>query len=198
MDQVKFLITGLAPLLIHSNKAANPINNYAKALKPLTSKRNKTDADYLEIARLEWEAGLYLHDGEVVIPGDNIDKCMLLGARKTKNGVKWETGAFIDEEFCALDYEGQKIRINGAKIIPNPELDKFYPKFSDLRMVRVNKTLVPRCRPIFHGWSFNFTVLYDESVIDERTIQTIASDAGRLVGLCERRPRLGKFEAVKV
>ena len=56
MKEVKFKATGVVPLLMHSNRASNPLDAYAKYMKPLQKKRNKTDQDYMEIARVEWEA----------------------------------------------------------------------------------------------------------------------------------------------
>ncbi len=44
-------------LMMHNGRTKDPLDPYAKALKKLTGKRKKTDADYLEISRLEWEAG---------------------------------------------------------------------------------------------------------------------------------------------
>lgn len=60
IETMKLRLTGIAPLLMHDNKAANPLNPYAKAMKALTGKRKKTDDDLAEIARIEWEAGLYI------------------------------------------------------------------------------------------------------------------------------------------
>ncbi|MCP4652596.1 MAG: hypothetical protein GY858_04350 [Candidatus Omnitrophica bacterium] len=194
METIKLRAKGTAPLLMHSNKSANPLSIYAKTMKPLTSKRNKTDADFAEIARIEWEAGLYLEKGLVVMPGMNIDKCLLLGARKTKDGKKYEMGVFLEEDFCHLSYKGKTISVKKNGVFPNDELDKYYEDFKHQQMVKVGSSQVLRTRPIFHDWSFEFTLMYDENIIDERTILTLAKNAGRMVGLCEIRPRLGRFD----
>jgi hypothetical protein len=42
------------------------------------------------------------------------------------------------------------------------------------------------------------TILIDEQVFDERTMTAIIEDAGRFVGLCEKRPRLGRFAVERI
>lgn len=59
MKTLKFKIEGVCPLLQHDDKTANPFNEYAKQLKAISSKRKKTEDDLLEMARIEWLAGLY-------------------------------------------------------------------------------------------------------------------------------------------
>jgi len=77
MKELGYRLIGQTPLLMHNNNMANPLNAYTQHMKPLTAKRNKTDRDYMEIARVEWEAGLYLHDGVVALPAENIEACFL-------------------------------------------------------------------------------------------------------------------------
>jgi hypothetical protein len=146
MQTLKLRLKGIAPLLIHNNQAANPLNIYAKSLKVLTSKRNKTDADHRDIARLEWEAGLYLEDGIVVMPAKNIEACFLGGAKKSKNGTKYKSGVMIEDDYYPLSYDGSKIKIdvkaNGHR--PIEALDKYFEKFNYQEMVKVGTQQVLR------------------------------------------------------
>jgi len=194
MKKVSLLVKGIAPLLMHNIQGANPLGKVAQVMKPKTSKRNKTDVDYAEIARLEWEAGLYLYNGEVVMPAKNVEKCLILGARKTKNGKQFESSVFVEKDFMPLKYSGNKIKVSQNGEFPNPEFNQYFEEHRDIDMVRVGKNTVPRCRPIFHNWSFELILMYDDSVIDKRTIIDCVQDAGRLIGLCDRRPRNGRFE----
>lgn len=198
MDVLKINVVGISALLMHNNQAANPLCDYAKALKRLSSKRNKTDEDYRELARLEWEAGLYLEQGKVVIPARCIEAALWNGAKKTKNGVKFKSGVLVEEDYMPLSYEGPIIQANGNKEIPNASLDKFYPQFNYQALVKVGNQTILRTRPIFKDWRFQTTLLYDPTVIDERTLISIGEDTGRLVGLCDNRPRMGRFMVEKV
>lgn len=198
MRELGFKLTGMTPLLMHDNKMANPLNAYTQFMKPLTAKRNKTDQDHMEIARIEWEAGLYLHDGEVAMPAENLEACFLRAAKRTKNGQKYQSGAMISEDWFPLDYKGKKIKVKQNGNIPNVELDPFYESFKHQGMVKIGAQQVLRTRPVFQDWSLLITIIIDEQVFDERTMISIIEDAGRFVGLCEKRPRLGRFSVERI
>ncbi len=198
MNELKLKVTGTSDILMHDNKAANPLSKYAKALKKLTGTRPKTEEIYMSIARIEWEAGLYFHDNVVAIPARCIEKTFLMGARKSKKGKQYESGVILDEDWCPLNYSGEFINAEKSDKIPNPNLDKFFPLHLDQQMVKVGTSQVLRTRPIFHNWSFTCTLLHDLSIIDEDVLFKACEDAGRLVGLLEQRPRLGRFTIEKI
>jgi hypothetical protein len=198
MKSFQARIKGISPLLMHNNEMANPLSIYAKAMKPYTSKRNKTESDHEIISRMEWEAGLYLMTGQVVLPGANIHQCLLEGAKKNKNGPKIKSGVFIDDDYPALDYAGPKIKLGDRTTFPCEDLDKFYSHHKFTTLARVSTSTTLRTRPIFHGWSCEFTILYDETIVDEMTIMESMETAGRMVGICDWRPRYGRFEAEKI
>ena len=50
METLKIRLIGETPLMIHNNRLANPLNEYSRELKKLTKKRDKTDADVMEIS----------------------------------------------------------------------------------------------------------------------------------------------------
>ena len=54
-EKLCFKIVGVAPLVMHNGELANPMSEGAKALKRVTGKKAKTDADHAEIARVESE-----------------------------------------------------------------------------------------------------------------------------------------------
>lgn len=136
--------------------------------------------------------------GAVSIPQRVIDACLLAGAKKSKNGKQYQSGVVVATESAELKYKGPKIKANGSKEIPNHELDKFYESYLNMDMVRVSGSQVPRARPIFHDWSLEVELEFDTNVLDRRTLFQIANDAGRLCGICERRPKLGRFEVEEI
>ena len=178
-------------MMIHNNRLANPLNPYVREMKKLTAKRNKTDADVIEISRLEWEGGLYMHDGKVAIPAKCLNACFLRGATKRKNGPKWREGCYIDNDHHVLKYKRPMINVTENGEIPNPELDKYFDALANQDMVRVGQQTILRTRPIFTDWSLECAVLYDEALVDLRTLLQMCEDAGYRVGLCERRPEKG-------
>ena len=67
---VNVRIEGHQPLIFHNSQLANPLNKWAKAMKDVTSKRKKTDADLLELQRLEFMGGIYYDEAVgVYLPG---------------------------------------------------------------------------------------------------------------------------------
>ena len=50
-----------------------------------------------------------------------------------------------------------------------------------------------RSRPRFSNWSLTFTVNYDEHVLQATDIDGFLDTAGRLIGLCDWRPKHGRF-----
>jgi len=192
MAQIKLKINGVNDLLMHDNKGANPLGVYAKASKA-NRKRNRTDDDYEFAARLDWESGLYFQGGMVVMPARCIEKCFLMGARKSKIGKQYESGVFMEDQYSELKYRGTKITAKKSEAIPNPELDKFYEEHRDISMVKVGTSMIPRCRPVFYDWSFECTLNYEPEIINKEDLIKACTDAGRLVGLLEQRPRKGRF-----
>ncbi|MCP4568401.1 MAG: hypothetical protein GY841_12560 [FCB group bacterium] len=191
MEQIKFKLTGETELLMHNNRMANPLDKYAQEMGKKSGKRKKTTEDIWELARIEWEGGLYFYDGEIKLPVRVVNKCMERGATKQKNGMLWKTGCFIEEDYCPVRYSGKTISVRMRDEVPNPELDKHFKKYLHQSIVKVGQASILRSRPIFKDWSLEFTALYDGSVINEQALVQAAKDAGRLVGMCDWRPEKG-------
>src|SRR5947207_12190936 len=82
---------GTSPLLMHNGRLVDPLDPIVKKIKEVSSKRVTTDQDHEDMARLEWLGGIYF-DGSVgpSIPAPNLMKCLIEGARLTRNGKKIE------------------------------------------------------------------------------------------------------------
>lgn len=184
MSELKVRITGKSPLLLHNGQLADPTNDVVREMKKITSKRNKTDEDHLELNRLEFLGSLYLDaEGHVVIPGEVMESCIKSGAKVSKNGKKVEAGAFVSEYAIPLEYNGPK----------NPDglwADKRYVYKAG---VKVGTARVIRTRPKFDQWACEFTIEYQSDVLNRDEIIKALEDAGNLKGLCDYRPRHGRF-----
>src|SRR4051812_43785097 len=100
-------IVGTAPLIMHNGQTAGPLNKYAKMLKAVSAKRKKTEADYEEIARIEFVAGLYMGQGGPVIPARLLEAAVVEGARKSKLGKQVQAGVIV-EKHASLIFDGPK------------------------------------------------------------------------------------------
>ena len=190
LPQIEIRLQGVSPLLCHNGQTADPRNTYAKAMKAVSSKRKKTDADYDELARLEWLAGLYRSADDLVIPDYVVESVMIAGAKKSKRGPQAKCGLFFTQH-AALQFDGKPAAINDASLTEMFESGDFTHTIG----VRVGMAKVMRTRPVFRNWSCTAIAQYDPDVLNLRDIEEIAADAGKLVGLGDWRPKHGRFEA---
>ena len=196
--KVKVKIVGIAPTLMHNNQMCNPLNPYAKRVKTFTSKRKKTDEDYLEIAKIEWEAGFYYSEKSgPFIPSNNVEAMLRDAAKKLRKGTDVRQSVRVTPIEIPLQYNGprdmesiKKIAYAGEKV--NGE------DFFDMRAVGVNNATIMRARPRFNQWSLEFVIEADEAVFNIDDVHQILSIAGSKIGLSDYRPRYGLFEVVKV
>jgi hypothetical protein len=184
--KVRMTATGTRPLLIHNVRLASPLNAYAKRLKALNGKRNKTDEDRLEVARVEFEGSLY-HNAEIgpYIPGPNVFRSLIGGGRLTKAGKRIERGVLLDEVEIPLIYRGPR-DVDG--LWGGGESD-----FVDVRTVVVMRSKVDRCRPIFRDWKFEVDLTLDPSAIDLDEFVQVAKNAGAMEGIGDYRLMYGRY-----
>lgn len=181
-------IEGDGGLVMHNGQTANPLNPYAKALKQISGKRKKVDADHEHMAEIEWEAGLYLDDDKLVyLPGYVVEACIVNGAKKTKDGQTAKTCLFIDGD-AQFFVDGKQVKLDDIK--GNPKYQLAVP-------VKVQTSRVMRTRPLFKNWSCKFTLHLMKDVANTATVKGWVESAGTLVGLCDWRPRYGRFRVTK-
>jgi hypothetical protein len=201
MNTASYTITGISPLLMHSGQAIDPLNQYAKLMKQVSKKKNKTDEDQGIISRVEWYQSLYhdgaedaIKDGEIsvdpnarlVIPANSIEAMLVAGAKKLKLGNSAKAGLIVEND-APLTYDGPK------------EISALWAGGKHVHRVpaKVGMARIMRTRPIFRVWSAAIAVSYDPAVIDEPEILSILRAAGQQVGIGDWRPRFGRFEVAR-
>ena len=178
---LKFKIRGVVPLVQHNGQLADPLNSWTKEVKKISGKRDKTDADYEEMARLEWYGGLYLDNKKPCIPAEVMEACLVTAAKKNKNGKKALAGLFCPNNFL-LEYSGPQ----ELKERWEDETCRY------ATLVRVGMARIMRMRPIFQEWGAEIAIEYDPHQLNENVVTELVATAGD-VGLMERRPRFGRF-----
>lgn len=105
MQTIKLKLVGQSPLLMHSDKFANPLDEATKQHKVLTSKRKKLDEDHADIAKSEWMGSLY-HDQEigVFVPGQNIKSALVGAAKIQRLGAAFKRAVLVLDDKCKLEY----------------------------------------------------------------------------------------------
>lgn len=178
MKQFKVVISGPA-LITHNGRLANPRDPYAKALKEITSKKKKSDEDHEEMARREFQGGLY-HDDDIgpYIPGEAVQAMLVEGSRKAKQGREF-VSVSVEEDRIPIQYKGPRDR------------DELWAdeRFVSTVGVKVGQARVMRTRPIFRNWTLQFTVtLEDGASVNPGDVERALTSAGRLVGIGDWRP----------
>ena len=180
--ETKYKLTASAPLIQHNGQTADPTNRWSKAIKLISSKRAKTDADYEEMARLEFMAGLYLDENGPIVPAFMIDALIVNGAKKSKEGQVAKSGCFCLQH-ARLEYDGPR----------TPDELWADEVFHFAAIVRVQQSRVSRMRPIFHNWSAVVTLNIEDTMVNVARVDEWLTAAGTQVGIGDWRPQYGRF-----
>ena len=173
------------PLIMHNGQLADPLNKFSKAMKQVSGKRNKTEADHEEMAHIEFLGGLYVGEKGPVLPTSMIEAALIGAAKKFKEGNQAKAGMYVADN-AYLEYDGPK----------DPEELYKLDKFRDMRGVVISRSRIMRTRPIFSEWEATVTVSFEDTVINGGRIDEWVKTAGNIIGLGEMRPRYGRFEVV--
>lgn len=191
LKETKVKLIGTAPLLMHNGLMADQSSSYAIESKKVSGKKNKTEADHEAMAEMEWFAGLYTENDVIVVPSIVVETAIKFGARKTKKGKDAECGIFINKDI--------PLQFDDAK----KPLEWLYKsgKYIDQRMVAIgaggSKKRIKRTRPRFDNWALEFTIQYDDDIVpSEGVLMDWIDTCGSMVGICDFRPRFGRFERV--
>lgn len=185
--KLKLRISSVSPLILHNVQTADPLNDFAKAIKKISSKRGKTEDDYAEMARVEWYAGLYLKNGKPCLPSMVIEAAFVSGAKRNKRGKQALAGMYCTND-APLEYEGPK----------DPDEMWKSGKFKLTVGVRVQNSRIMRTRPHFENWSAVIEIAYNPNILNEDEIWDTFKVVGDEIGLCDWRPKFGRFTVEKV
>lgn len=119
------------------------------------------------------------------IPAENVEATIINGAKANKKGKDVQKYVDVVDLYIPLDY-GENL--SKEQLIQNYE-------YRDTRIMTVMRSKILRTRPRFDQWKIEFELRYNEEKIDIETIINAIEYAGMYVGLCDSRPKYGKFVA---
>lgn len=195
----KVRLEGTRPIIIQSDRMADPLDKMAKELSLLTSRSakvdKKSDSVQAKISEIEWFGALYCDDDgkpQIGIPGDNIHRAMRDAATAEKKGETVRREIVIEEDLIPIEHSGPK------------DLMKMYAddRFVFRKTVVIQKRRTPRTRPRLPSWALEFHARVDgDATLNAEDVKRILERAGK-VGIGTWRPRYGhfnvaEFEAVK-
>jgi hypothetical protein len=178
-------LQGLQPYVPHNERTQDPLDPLTKKIAAISGKRKKTEADYWDLAKLEFEAGLYLNGDGPCIPAMNVFRCLQDGAMRSKRGKDVLRGVRPDAPNAKLVYDGPRTV---------EAMWKQYQEFSIRKGVVVSGRRVTRTRPMFSKWAAFLPIVVDETIWNLQDIELAWRDAGQYAGLGDMRPIYGQFE----
>ena len=186
MKKINCEFHGISPIILHSCQCVNPLHPLSIEMKKITSIRKKTEEDIVNLSKLEWESGLY-YDKKigVYIPAENVEAAVREGAKARKKGKDIVRGFQCETMMIPLDI-GEDLTL---------EQMRDDPRFYDVRAMKVKQARVMRTRPRFNMWNISFTAMYDENLMNFKDVVDAIEFAGQYVGMCDSRPKYGKFVA---
>lgn len=184
LQTVSVELTGTSPLILNNAQQVDPLYEWTKEKKKITSKKKKTEEDLLEIARLEFHGALYVNDADhVILPADNLLASIRDGAKRDKRGKEVQCGLFVLAD-AELVHSGAKSASELWKDV----------QFRYMRVVRMQNAKVVKCRPIFRSWSAKFKIEFDPEVMDKADVMRFLEVAGQYCAIGDYRPRFGRFK----
>jgi len=186
IQKAKFNLESIVPLIMHNSTTADPLNPISLEMKKVSHKRDKTERDHRDLARMEWKAGLYLDGTNLVLPSRVVEAALSQAAKKRKLGKQF-AAAVIVEGNTPLKVEGW-----------TNDLDKNFDsgKFLLALGVKVQGRTVIRTRPYFEHWTCTVTVSYLSDLVNLEDIATAFETCGQQVGFCDWRPKYGRFQVI--
>ena len=176
MKTLKVTWKGISPLIMHSCQGVNPLHPITREIKKLNDRPRgykMTEEELIQMSNLEWESGCYWQDEiGVYVPSENIEAT-----------IRIERYVSVTDLMVPLDY-GENL--SKEQLINDS-------RYRDTRPMVVSRARVFRTRPRFNQWKIIFNLAYNEEKIDVDVIKDAMEFAGDFVGLCDSRPKYGKF-----
>ncbi|MBQ6749870.1 MAG: hypothetical protein IJR02_14650 [Bacteroidaceae bacterium] len=191
MKAIKFLMVGTCPLMLNNPQTVNPMNEFSKALKAVTSKRTKTDEDLDEIFHLHFLASCYRNNkGQYILPANMVFKSFESGAKEFKLGQKFQRSLFVLSDLLL------KFPENGCT--PEELWKNHGEKYVDIRPVGIMKSKVPTARMIVPEWSCEGELHFDENQLNKSEVWNALNAAGVRYGVGTYRQHYGRYNITEI
>jgi hypothetical protein len=192
MRNAKISITGVSPLLMNNPQTVDRFNNFAKRMAAINAKKTRrTDDDYLELRDLEMESKSYFDEEiGVYVPSSWVSEAIA-------------TAAFRVAKISRADIRGAMFTTEDKVRLIYRDMDKV-KKIDDIvknQAFRIvlnlpqGQTRLAKAFPIFHHWSFETAVEFDDKIIDPDSLSRIIDHTARYGGFGDFRPKFGRASA---
>lgn len=192
MRNANIKVTGVSPLLQNNPQTVDRFNRFAKRMSAINAKKTRrTDDDYLELRDLEMESKAYFDDeAGVYVPASWVAEAIACSAFKVAKISRADIrGAlFTTDTKIKLNYRDSD-KVKGiADIVKNDA-------FRICLTLPQGQVRVVKAFPIFHKWSFETGVEYDDKIIDPDSLTRITEHTAKYGGFGDFRPTFGRASA---
>lgn len=189
MRQATIKVTGINPLLQNNPQTVDRFNQYTKSMAQINAKKTRrTDEDYRELQDIEVRAKMYFDENiGVYVPATWISSGIAATSFKVAKISKADIrGAlFTTDDKIKLEYRDSRKVKKPADIVGNPN-------FRICLTLRQGQVRVVKAAPIFHEWSFETMVEYDDKIIDPDSLDRIVEHMAKYGGFGDFRPTFGR------
>jgi hypothetical protein len=182
-------VTGVTPLLTNNPQTVDRFNPYTRRMSEINAKKTRrTDDDYMELRELELESKSYYDDeAGVYVPASWLTEAVACnGFKVAKLSRDTIRGAlFSTDDKIPLQFRDSE-KVKGLKdIVKNPA-------FHLVMGIPQGQVRVMKAFPIYHKWSFETVLEFDDKVIDPGSLTRIVEHASRYGGFGDFRPKFGR------
>lgn len=192
MKLISVKFTGISPLLQNNPRGANPFDPYTKASADSYNryKKSKTEENFIENSRLGVRTKMFWDDDMgIYVPTRWVSASLgkkayaILGKGYSKDAIRG--GVFTVKEKVKLHYDGE----NKVK----KEEDVYLSDQLTTQLILPQGAIrQPKSFPIFHKWSFEVELEYDDKIIDATQIQKVLEYTAKYNGFGDFRPSYGR------
>ena len=188
INTLTFAYKGIGQIVMNNPQCVDPLNTFSKELQKVHKKKHKTEEDTLHKYDLEMAAKIYWQD-RLVIPTTWVTASLCrVGYKMARISAADIRSAFFPcEDFSSLEYDGKDQVKEPADIIKNKKFMWLFP-------TKQGRVKVMKAFPMFHNWSFEVPIEFDDSIIDNETLVRLAKHAARYHGFGDFRPTYGRCE----
>jgi hypothetical protein len=189
MQTLLISVEGINPLLQNNPQTVDRFNKYTQAMAKINAKgKRRTDDDYREMADIEVRAKVYFDETlGVYIPAtwvtSAICKHSFAQVKVSKEAIRG--AVFPVAPRIKLNYRDQPLVKSPEDIVGNHD-------FRIKLTLKQGQVRVCKSAPIFHDWSFDTELEFDDKIIDPQDLARVIEHASKYGGFGDFRPSFGR------
>jgi hypothetical protein len=180
--------TGIDSLLQNNPQMSDPLNRFSKEMKQITGKRKKTDDDIAAMRDLEVRAKIYFDDEMgIYVPSTWVTASIA--------GISWARAKIKKGDIRACVFATQqklKLNYDGMERVQKPMDIVGDQSFHLIQSLKQGQVRVVKATPVFHNWSFECTLEFDDSIINEAELKQLIQYGAKFGGFGDFRPTYGR------